>query len=86
MAVYTGAFLKKWTRAQTGAETRAQNFVNWIATLVLGFLSAAMAGNLKFKFPPVSGLYIWQSDYAVNQLGNSYVEKTSILKKKFLEK
>ena len=34
MEVHTGAFLKKWTQAQTGAETRAQNFVNWIATMV----------------------------------------------------
>ena len=36
--------------------------------------------------PPVSASYIWQSDFAVNRLGNSYVAKKSIIKKKILEK
>ena len=30
---------------------------------------------------PVSMSYIWQSDFAVNRLGNSYVAKISIIKK-----
>ena len=33
LAVHTCVLFKIWTRAQTGAETRVQNFVNWIATL-----------------------------------------------------
>ena len=53
MAVYTGAFLKKWTRAQTGAETRAQNFVNWIATQISGSTDSSNSAN----FGPISASF-----------------------------